>query len=110
MKNSNKKIAIVGLGYVGLPLALAFSEEFETIGFDINKKRIKQLTDGKDKTNEVTDNDLIQNKKIQFTSQLDKIRSSNIYIITVPTPITDRIHNFTISITSNCPKFCTGSN
>ncbi len=89
MKNFNKKIAVIGLGYVGLPLALAFSKKFETIGFDINSKRIKELKSGIDKTNEVVNDQLIENKKIQFTSKIDEIRSSNIYIITVPTPINE---------------------
>ena len=87
MKNSNKKIAIIGLGYVGLPLALAFSKKFETIGFDINSKRIEELKGGIDKTNEIPNDELIKNKKINFTAELDEIRSANIYIITVPTPI-----------------------
>ena len=92
MDNKREKIAIIGLGYVGLPLALAFSKHYETIGYDIDKKRIEDLILGNDYTNEVEINDLKENHKIKFTSSLKEIQSSNIFIITVPTPI-DKDHN-----------------
>lgn len=84
-KNQNN-IAIIGLGYVGLPLMREFSKKFDTIGFDISKRRIESLKKGKDETNELTAKDLsrLSNK---FTSQEEDITNCNIYIITVPTPI-----------------------
>ena len=87
MQKYKEKIAIIGLGYVGLPLALAFSKKYETKGFDINIERIKDLDNGNDYTNEVEASALKGNKRIKFTSSLKKIQSSNIFIITVPTPI-----------------------
>ncbi len=81
------KIAIVGLGYVGLPLAIEFGKVFETIGFDINERRIKELLVGKDSTLEVPSQELQESKMLSYTSDPNDIQSCNIYIITVPTPI-----------------------
>lgn len=91
MKNNNleKKIAVVGLGYVGLPLALEFSKRFTVIGFDLNEERIAELQSGKDRTNEVENDDLINAKDILFTANPLDLKESNFYIITVPTPIDD---------------------
>ncbi len=86
MKN---KICIVGLGYVGLPLAHAFSEKYEVVGFDINTQRISELNSGFDRTGELDNvqvNQAIQNG-MQFTLDLEDINDCNIYIVTVPTPI-----------------------
>lgn len=83
----NTKIAIIGLGYVGLPLAVAFSTKYKTIGFDINAARIAELESHKDHTLEVSEEELKAAKNLSFTHQLDKIQSADIYIITVPTPI-----------------------
>lgn len=86
----NIKICIVGLGYVGLPLAVEFGKKFPTIGFDINEKRVDEIKNGVDLTNEVDENEL---KKILYSNQLkvttskESIVSSNFYIISVPTPI-----------------------
>ena len=80
------KIGIVGLGYVGLPLAVAFSEHFNVIGYDTNIKRISELKNSKDLTGEVEENILL-NSSIVFSNNLDSIKNCNIYIITVPTPI-----------------------
>ena len=85
----NAKIAVIGLGYVGLPLAVAFSEKYEVIGFDISQKRIKDLCDGKDLTLEVSEDELRAAEKLTFTSDVNKITSANVYIVTVPTPIND---------------------
>ena len=82
-----KKIAIIGLGYVGLPLAVAFGEQREVIGFDVNKKRIADLKEGFDYTREVSSDDLTAAGKLSFTSDLDGIADCRIYIVTVPTPI-----------------------
>jgi UDP-N-acetyl-D-galactosamine dehydrogenase len=86
----NKKIAVIGLGYVGLPLALEFAKKYNTIGFDINSKRVKDLKQGIDNTLEVDQNILLQaisKNKFSVTEKLDDIIDCNIYIITVPTPI-----------------------
>jgi UDP-N-acetyl-D-galactosamine dehydrogenase len=84
----NKKISIIGLGYVGLPLAVAFAKKFQVVGYDIDESRIKELVDGNDKTLEV-ENSLLQEVKsnIEFTSNYENIRDCDIFIVTVPTPI-----------------------
>jgi len=82
------KIAIIGLGYVGLPLAHAFAEKYEVVGFDINQSRIDELNSGYDRTLELSDAQLAEVKdKMVFSSTLEDIASCNIYIVTVPTPI-----------------------
>lgn len=85
----NAKIAVIGLGYVGLPLAVAFSEKYKVIGFDISPKRIKDLCDGKDLTLEVSEDELRAAGNLTFTSDVNKITSANVYIVTVPTPINE---------------------
>lgn len=84
----NPKICLIGLGYVGLPLALAFAEKFQVVGFDINSNRIKELKDGCDKTHEI-ENDLLMSlkKNIFYTSSIEDTKDCNIFIVTVPTPI-----------------------
>jgi UDP-N-acetyl-D-glucosamine/UDP-N-acetyl-D-galactosamine dehydrogenase len=82
-----KKIAVVGLGYVGLPLAAAFGEKRDVVGFDINVKRIAELKDGVDFTREVSREELAASKGLSFADTLDGIRDCQIYIVTVPTPI-----------------------
>lgn len=99
---SNKKIAVIGLGYVGLPLAVAFSKKYTVLGFDINTKRVKELNNGIDNTLEISLNELktvlVSRDKttsdiigLRLSSQTADISDSNIYIVTVPTP-TDQ-HN-----------------
>ena len=83
----SKKIAVIGLGYVGLPLAIEFGKKFDTIGFDINENRIKELHDKFDCTGETTAEDLDASIKLILTDSSSKINDCNIYIITVPTPI-----------------------
>jgi len=84
---SNKKIAVIGLGYVGLPLAVEFGKIRKTIGFDINESRVRNLNAGIDHTLEITDKEFDQSKYLSFTSDLYDIKDCCIYIITVPTPI-----------------------
>src|SRR5690606_21007719 len=104
--NTSHKIAIIGLGYVGLPLARLFATKYPTVGFDINQKRIEELRAGKDLTLEVEDdilqsvlvsenpitvnqlNDSSVNQKngLYCSANLDDIKEENIYIVTVPTP------------------------
>ena len=80
-------IGIIGLGYVGLPLAVEFGKQYNTIGFDINEPRVKELTSGKDSTLECTSEELSDAHLLKFTSSLEDIRDCNFYIVTVPTPI-----------------------
>ena len=81
------KIAIIGLGYVGLPLSVEFGKKIETIGYDINKQRIVELNDGIDSTLEVESIEIKKSDKLSFTSSTNDISQCNIYIVTVPTPI-----------------------
>ncbi|WP_151949611.1 nucleotide sugar dehydrogenase [Aliarcobacter butzleri] len=85
------KICIIGLGYVGLPLAHAFSSKYEVVGFDIDNSRIEELEKAFDRTLELDENQMKEAIKngIKFTMNIDDIRDSNIYIVTVPTPIKD---------------------
>ena len=85
---NNPKICLIGLGYVGLPLAVAFAEKFQVIGFDISPTRIQELEDGHDITLEIED-DLLASVKnnITYTANIQDTKSCNIYIVTVPTPI-----------------------
>ncbi len=87
MKKTKLKLAIIGLGYVGLPLAVEFSKKRQVIGFDIQTKRIKELKIGIDKTNEVTKKDLKKSKKLFLTNNKKDLRIANCFIIAVPTPI-----------------------
>jgi len=80
-------IAIIGLGYVGLPLAVAFSEKYTVVGFDINQKRVNELNSAFDSTNEVSKERLLNLERLKFSSNQNDIQNCNIYIITVPTPI-----------------------
>lgn len=80
------KIAIVGLGYVGLPLALAFAEKYQVKGFDLNTQRINALREGTDQTNQVSEEEL-SSSKLQITNQASELADCQIYIITVPTPV-----------------------
>jgi UDP-N-acetyl-D-galactosamine dehydrogenase len=83
-----KKIAIIGLGYVGLPLAVAFSKKFKVIGFDINQDRIQELKSGHDRTLEIEDHLLSSVlNNLSYSFNIQDIKDCNIYIITVPTPI-----------------------
>jgi len=90
--NKNYKIGIIGLGYVGLPLAVEFGKKYNTIGFDINEKRISELNNGYDRTKEITIIELQNSIKLSFTNNYKDISDCNFYIITVPTPI-DKYNN-----------------
>ena len=83
--NKKSKIAVVGLGYVGLPLAVSLAKFFSVIGFDVNNKRIEQLKEGFDVTNE-TSQDLIKSPNIYYTNEKERIKEASVIIITVPTP------------------------
>lgn len=87
MDISSIKIGVVGLGYVGLPLAIEFARKYPVVGYDINVSRIRQLIAGEDKTKEVTEESLASSKNLIFTSDVEGLHSCNFYIVTVPTPI-----------------------
>ena len=87
MHIENRKIAVIGLGYVGLPLAVEFGKVIETIGFDINTLRIQELKNGKDSTLETEPYELKAATKLSYTTNAADIQDCNIYIVTVPTPI-----------------------
>ena len=87
VETSKSKIAIIGLGYVGLPLAVEFSKKYSVIGFDLNFDRISELSRGIDKTNELNKTDIKSLAKIKLTNNQNDLHDSNIYIITVPTPV-----------------------
>jgi len=87
MKLENVKIAVIGQGYVGLPLAIEFGKKYYTVGFDINSKRIEELKEGDDYTKEVSKEQLLNPQKLFFSSNIENIENCNVYIVTVPTPI-----------------------
>lgn len=87
MKLENLKIAIIGLGYVGLPLAVEFGKKLPVIGFDIHQKRIQELQNGQDHTLEVSPEELKKATHLSYSANLDDLRSCNFFIVTVPTPI-----------------------
>ena len=82
-----KKIAVIGLGYVGLPLAVAFGEKHPVVGFDINAKRVAELKQGEDFTREVSADELAAANLLSFTDSIDDIADCTVFIVTVPTPI-----------------------
>jgi len=86
LKNKEKKIAVLGLGYVGLPLALAMARHFQVIGFDINEHRVQMMQEGKDPSDEL-DADEFSGKDIFFTSNPEDLKEANFYIVAVPTPV-----------------------
>ena len=87
IEKNKVKIAIIGLGYVGLPLAVEFGKKFTTVGFDINESRLEELKQGHDNTLETTDEELAAAKCLSFTSDIESLRDCQVYIVTVPTPI-----------------------
>ncbi|WP_168417227.1 Vi polysaccharide biosynthesis UDP-N-acetylglucosamine C-6 dehydrogenase TviB [Acinetobacter indicus] len=86
---SDLKIAVIGLGYVGLPLAVEFGKKVPVIGFDIHQKRIEELQSGQDHTLEVSPEELQQATQLSYSANLDDLKSCNFFIVTVPTPIDD---------------------
>lgn len=87
MPPSKTHLAVIGLGYVGLPLAVEFGKQFEVVGFDINEARVTQLKRGEDRTHEVDPAELVEAKRLRFTTEIDDLAACNVYIVTVPTPI-----------------------
>ncbi|AKS42617.1 nucleotide sugar dehydrogenase [Wenzhouxiangella marina] len=87
LENGEASIAIVGLGYVGLPLAVAFGRKFRTLGFDIDARRIEQLRQGRDATLEVDAEELASADQLSFSDQADALSAASVFVVTVPTPI-----------------------
>lgn len=85
----NLKVAVIGLGYVGLPLAVAFAKKYPTVGFDVKEERISELQAGRDSTLEVSAEDLGSAAALTFTRSEDDLAACNFYIVTVPTPVGD---------------------
>ncbi|EEP91179.1 Vi polysaccharide biosynthesis UDP-N-acetylglucosamine C-6 dehydrogenase TviB [Yersinia kristensenii] len=86
---NNCRIGIIGLGYVGLPLAVEFGKKFHTLGFDINSKRIEELSEGVDFTLECSSEELKDASFLTYSSDVERLKNCNVYIVTVPTPIDD---------------------
>ena len=89
IENKTVVLGIIGLGYVGLPLAVEFGKKYKVVGFDINEKRIKELKSGKDRTLEVSSEELAEAEKLSFTNNLEELKKAEIFIVTVPTPVDD---------------------
>jgi len=85
--NNEISIAVIGLGYVGLPLAIEFSKKYQVVGYDLNIARIEELNKGYDRTREVSSEELVNAKNLQISSLKESIVDANVYIITVPTPV-----------------------
>ncbi len=107
-----EKIAVIGLGYVGLPLAVLLNKKFDVIGFDINSERVKELKGGFDRTREVNEKDL-KNCSIEFTNSPEAISQCRLIIVTVPTPIDEYkipdlslVKSATITVGRHMPKGC----
>ncbi|MCC3861710.1 Vi polysaccharide biosynthesis UDP-N-acetylglucosamine C-6 dehydrogenase TviB [Pseudemcibacter aquimaris] len=85
----NTKIAVIGLGYVGLPLAVEFGKKRETLGFEINQSRVDELIGGEDSTLECSSDELTEATYLKYTTDIEKLKNCNVYIVTVPTPINE---------------------
>ncbi|MFT6691684.1 MAG: UDP-N-acetyl-D-galactosamine dehydrogenase, partial [Colwellia sp.] len=83
----NVKLGIIGLGYVGLPLAVEFGKKYPTLGFDINTQRVGELKQGHDFTLELSSKELADSEFISYSTEVDDLKACNVYIVTVPTPI-----------------------
>lgn len=103
MLQKNIKLAIIGLGYVGLPLAVEFGRKRPVVAFDINQRRIDELKAGKDSTLETTSEELAAAKQLSYTTSVDDLQTCNCYIVTVPTPIDEyKRPNLTPLIKATC--------
>src|SRR5690625_7682136 len=96
--NKETKISLIGLGYVGMPIAIAFAKKLEVIGFDIDKQKIEEYKRGKDPTNEVGDQ-AIKDTMVHFTADARRLIDAKLHIVAVPTPITEsNIHNLNLLV------------
>ena len=87
LKQKEVNIAVIGLGYVGFPLAIEFSKHYPVTGFDLDEKRIKELESGFDRTNEVSETNLLNTSNLALSTSAKDIEDANVYIVTVPTPV-----------------------
>src|ERR1700687_1977738 len=83
----NLRVGIIGLGYVGLPLAVYLARHFPVMGFDVNKARVGEFAQARDRTGEVTDEEFAAAKMLSFSVETEALRDCNFYVVTVPTPI-----------------------
>ena len=88
IKKREERVSVIGLGYVGLPLAVAFDRVADVVGFDISDEKVKKYIDGVDATKEVGD-DAVKNANLRFTAQAEDIKGCKFHVIAVPTPITE---------------------
>src|SRR3546814_4275369 len=84
---TNARIGVIGLGYVGLPLAVSFSKKFDVVGFDINDERVAELNAGHDRTRELNAEELAAAERLTCTTDPASLQDVNVYIVTTPTPI-----------------------
>lgn len=103
MRNLEKaKVAVVGLGYVGLPLAVAFSKKFSVVGYDISHDRIDELKLGYDRTREISKDDLVETENFIFTNKESDVATANVYILALPTPVNEfNVPDFTALIAAS---------
>ncbi len=87
LKSGKVRLGIIGLGYVGLPLAVEFGKIFDVVGFDVKYHRIKELLEGVDRTFECSAEDIKSASKLSFSADIEDLRACNIFIVTVPTPV-----------------------
>ena len=88
LTGGEEKLSLVGLGYVGMPIAVAFARKIKVVGFDLNEKKIELYKNGIDPTNEVG-NEVIKTTKVEFTADAAKLREAKFHIVAVPTPVND---------------------
>ena len=88
------KIAIIGIGYVGLPLLVKLSKFYKVLGFDIDQKRVIELQDGYDRTGEIKNKNLLKSENISYTFNQFDLNEANVFIITVPTPVDEANNRF----------------
>ena len=103
LKNKKNAIAILGLGYVGLPLAIEFGKKRKVIGFDLNRDRINELKKNRDSTLEILSKEIKQSINLKFTNKINNIKNCKIFIVTIPTPI-DKNNKPDLSLLKNCCK------
>ena len=106
MRINQLKLAIIGVGYVGLPIALKFGQVFDTIGFDIDKFKIKNLKNKKDLNKEFTKKNFFKSKKLLFSNNLEDLKDRNVFIVCIPTPINKKKEPDLNLIYSSCEIIC----
>ena len=89
IENKTLVIGVIGLGYVGLPLAVEFGKKYKVIGFDINTRRVEELKKGEDRTLEVEPEELLSATKLLYSYNKEDLREVDVFIVTVPTPVDD---------------------